>query len=63
MFAVGPILDTIEKSHLKINTLGSVMKIKANIGLTWDQFWEIIKEDKQFLEKVKDSRNTTFNEI
>lgn len=46
---------TKEKSHLKISTLESVMKVKINIGLTCEQFWEEIKEDKQLLEKAKRS--------
>jgi hypothetical protein len=42
--------STKEKSHLKISTLESVRKVKVNVSLTCEQFWEEIKGDKQLLE-------------
>jgi hypothetical protein len=33
------------------------MKVKVNVSLTCEQFWEEIKGDKQLLEMAKTSEN------
>lgn len=55
IFSISSQYWTKEKSQLKVSTLESVMKVKVNVGLTCDEFYNTIKENTQLLQKAKSS--------